>query len=474
MQMTAMLLLQFRYDLKEQPLYRRCRRDLGFRYAIGLGKGEKPPSMRSLRRFRKKLLAAKGDDFLLRLSLRLAVEDGLLDDGDLQAINSTNTDCRGAVIDTYNLVAAAIKQVIRKVAGCLGQRPAELARRWELQRYMARSIKGQADIAWDDEQARNRLLTEEICDADRLAERLDTLQETVTLPQEVTEVLELLQKVSRQDVEQLDDGTYRIVRGTAPGRIISITDPEARHGRKSSSKLINGFKTHLIGTIISQFVTGIVNTDAATHDAKPSPELIRQAEANGVKPSEAVGDNAYGTGENLRACNEEGVPMRTKLAQPSHKGALPKRDFDINVEGMQVTCPGGQATKDYTLVQADGDAKQRVPLFHFTKEACQQCDLKDKCCSKTAKGGKRTIKFSPFERELQQNKAFNATERAPVILRARSSIERLISHLVKMGMRHARFFGMIKMQMQSYMVAAAYNLQRYITLKVQAAKHHQV
>jgi hypothetical protein len=35
-----------------------------------------------------------------------------------------------------------------------------------------------------------------------------------------------------------------------------------------------------------------------------------------------------------------------------------------------------------------------------------------------------------------------------------------------MGMRHARFFTMKKVQLQAHMVAAAYNLQRVMTLGV--------
>jgi hypothetical protein len=169
LQMLGMLLLQFRYDLSEQELYLRCWRDLGFRHALGLEAGEKPSSVRSLRRFRNRLVAARGDDFVLTATLRLAQDEQLIDDVELQAVDSTNTGCRGAVIDTFNLVAAGIGQVIRVVARCLGARPEELARRWELSRYMVRSVKGAASIDWSDECQRNALLTEEIKDADRLA-----------------------------------------------------------------------------------------------------------------------------------------------------------------------------------------------------------------------------------------------------------------------------------------------------------------
>lgn len=461
-QLLGMEMLKYRYDLSDTELVERCRRDLGFRYAIGLRWGEEPPGTATVTRYRAKLRALKGDDFVQRRVLEFAVEQGVLTDTELQAVDSTNTDCRGAVIDTFNLVATGIRQVVRAVAGCLGTNPDDRAQQWGLQRYMARSIKGQVSIDWSDEAARNALVTEEIRDADRLIKQVDELQ--VTLPSDVEEAVKLLQRVARQDVEELADGTFRIAKGTATGRIISVTDPEARHGRKSSSKVINGFKTHVMGTIESQFVTGIVVTDAGTHDAEPTATLIDQTESNGLKPKEAVGDCAYGTGANLRRTADKGVQMLTKLPTPSHKGAIPKREFDIDLELLQVTCPGGRTTSTLSLVKDPGGSDQRVRRFHFDKTDCQSCELRMQCCKPTATGRARSVTLNTHEHELQQLKEFNNSERAPQILRKRSAIERLLSHLVRIGMRHARFFGMRKVQFQAFMTAAAYNLQRLFTL----------
>ncbi len=462
--LSAMLLLQFRYNVSDRRLIERCNRDLGWRYAIGLEAGEKPPSQPTLQRFRSKLFEIKGSDYILRCTLELAKSKGLVDDCDLQAVDSTNTDCRGAVIDTFNLVSTGIKTVVRTVARCLGVRADELAKKWDVSQYMARSIKGQVSINWNDESERNELLTQEIQSAQRLPKLIDSLK--ITFPPEVAESLEMLQKVSLQDVEQLEDGSYRVAKGTVPDRIISMTDPQARHGRKSSSKVINGFKTHVIGTIESQFVTGIEITDAGVHDAQPTPKLIAQADANGLKPSQAVGDAAYGTGANLRTCQEKGVAILTKMAAPSHKGSLPKSAFDIDLAGMRVTCPAGKSTERHTLVKAGDGSGEKVSKFHFDIETCQSCQLKAICCKKTMTGRNRTIMLSTYEAEIQATKAFNASPRAKEVLRSRSSVERLISHLVKMGMRTARFFGMHRVKLQAHMVAACYNLQRFITLMV--------
>ena len=462
LQLTGMLLLQMRYDLSDDEVVSRALRDLGFRYALRLEDQQKPPSLSSFRRHRANLRERKGDDFLHRRVLALATERSLVLDIDLQAQDSTNTDCRGAVIDTFNLIAAGMRQVIRVVARALGREPGNLAAEWEMSRYLARSIKGQAAIDWTSEEERNRLLTEEIRDADHLPELVVALG--VTLPPTVDEALALLKEVARQDVEELEDGTFKIKKGTKKGRVVSVTDPEARHGRKSSSKVITGFKTHVQGTITSQFVTGIVMSDAGKHDSEPSPDLIDQSAEVGLKPGDVVADAAYGTGANIRACADLGVSILTKLPKPSSKGCLTKREFDIDLEKMTVTCPAGQTTTEFSKVKAAKGSDEKVPSFKFPKAACQACLRVQQCNSETRDGKRRSVKLSPYEAELQQIKAFNATPRAKEVLRSRSAIERLISHLVRMGLRHARFFGMHMVQYQAYLTAAAYNLQRIFTL----------
>ncbi len=337
-----------------------------------------------------------------------------------------------------------------------------------MSRYLRRSIKGAARIDWSDENARNALLTEEIRDAQRLPGLVTAL--TVTLPDGVTEALALLEQVARQDVEVLEDGTYAVARGTAPGRIISITDPAARHGRKSASKTITGFKTHVLGTIASQFVTGITITDAGTHDAVPTVKLIEQAEKANVKPDEAVGDAAYGTGSNLRACKAKGVDLRTKQPSASQKTAIPKRLFAIDLAAGTVTCPEGHVATQVSSVKPNDGGSDPVSRFRFEKATCQSCPLKEVCSADTRKGGARALTLSTYEHEHQVAIAFNKTERAGQVLRSRSSVERLISHLVRMGMRHARFFGMHMVQFQAFMTSAAYNLQRLMTLSTASQK----
>ena len=463
--LTAMLLLQFRYNLTDEALIARCIRDLGFRYALGLPRWKGPPRISSFRRFRAWVRVAKGPEWLFRLSLTLPKEAGLIEDADLQVVDSTNTDCRGAICDTYNLIAAAIGAVVREVARHRGRTAESVAKQWGLSQYMGRSIKSAVDIDWSDESDRNALVTMEVRDADRLPRMISGV---IKRDADVSAALEFLAKVAHQDVEQLPDGTYKIAKGTASGRIVSQTDQEARHGRKSASQPITGFKTHVLGTVESLFVTGIMMTDAGVHDSIPTPDLLAQAAESGLKPTRALGDGAYGTGPNLRACAQMGVELLTKQGA-ANRGGLTKRDFEIAPDAQSVTCPAGHTSTKHTLIKNRDGAKNadgsdvRVPSFKFSKAVCKGCPLAAQCGKNVETEG-REIVFNANEAELQAIKHFNATPESKPLLRRRCAIERLLSHLVRMGMRQARFFGLHMAQFQAFMTAAAYNLQRFITM----------
>ncbi|MEZ4240435.1 MAG: transposase [Myxococcota bacterium] len=425
--LTAMLLLQFRYNLTDEALIARCIRDLGFRYALGLPRGKHPPGVSSFRRFRSWIRVAKGSEWLFRLSLTLPKDAGLIDDAELQVADSTNTDCRGAICDTYNLIARGIGGVVREVARCKGQKAETLAKTWGLTQYLGRSIKSAVTIDWSDEAERNALLTKEVRDADRLPR----LVRRIKLDAAAEEALEFLAKVAHQDVAQLPDGTYKIVRGTASGRIVSSQDPEARHGRKSESQPITGFKTHALATATSLFVTGIDVTDASIHDSKPTPDLIDQATAAGLRPKRLLGDGAYGTGANVRACAGKGVEVLTKQGGATGDG-LTKRDFEIDLETMSATCPAGHTSTKYTLVRIRrGGRTPTTPTYSASVQVPDRTVPWMPACGGVREERRNAAEASgaaAHEPRLQRIKRFNATpESKTLLLRRRCAIERLLA-----------------------------------------------
>ena len=86
------------------------------------------------------------------------------------ALDTTNILGRGAVRDTYNLLADGIVKLLRVLAQVEGISVGKWAKAQGYGRYLASSIKGEAAIDWSDKRARAALLAGIVRDADRLLE----------------------------------------------------------------------------------------------------------------------------------------------------------------------------------------------------------------------------------------------------------------------------------------------------------------
>ena len=113
------------------------------------------------------------------------------------------------------------------------------------ERYVGSSVKGDACIDWDDKKARAALLGRIVGDADGLLElsrrTQELLDEDSIERQRIVEASELLGQLLLQDVERTEEGVG-LKEGVSRDRIVSVHDPEMRHGHKSSSKRFDGHK----------------------------------------------------------------------------------------------------------------------------------------------------------------------------------------------------------------------------------------
>ena len=155
------------------------------------------------------------------------------------AVDTTYILGRGAVKDTYNLLADGI-EVVRALSDLDGTRPEEWALRHGLELYFGSSVKGEAEIDWDNQKERQALLQKIVADADLVLELARQVQgqfpEESPQRQGIVEAAELLGQLLLQDVERQEDGPA-LKDGVSRDRIPSVHDPEMRHGRKSQQTL---------------------------------------------------------------------------------------------------------------------------------------------------------------------------------------------------------------------------------------------
>ncbi len=116
--------------------------------------------------------------------------------------------------------------------------------------------------------------------------------EGAVLDPEQTDAVGLLAVVVGQDTEPDPDreGKWRIARGVAPDRTISVVDPQARHARKTRSQRRDGYKAHIAAEPETGIITACDITSANTPDGVIGVKMLED-EDSGL---EIIADSAYG------------------------------------------------------------------------------------------------------------------------------------------------------------------------------------
>jgi hypothetical protein len=432
----------------------RTKYDLRWKVALGLEMEEVPMQKSALQEFEAKLVLHEMEEPLLKKSIAEARRAGYLPNRKIRvALDTTPILGKGAVKDTYNLLAEGIVQLASRLAEVEGESPTGWAERQGLSRYFGSSLKGEAAIDWDDKKQRQQLLTAIVQDARRLLGLAEAMQKGHPEQAEsIAAAAALLARLIAQDVEEKPEGGCQIKEGTEKDRVVSVSDPEMRHGRKSASRRFNGHKAALAVEMESQLIGAVEVLAGNAGDQEKALELVHQAErVMEAEVEETVGDCAYGGGPTRRAFAAEGRPLTAKVPVSQNGDCYPKSAFEIDLEQRQVRCPAGQTTRNY---QSDGP--QGGGRFLFPAATCEACPCRSQC----VKGrGPRSVSIQAEEGLQQQARLHNQTEAGRESLRDRVVVEHGIARLVGLGIRKSRYFGRKKTRFQVVMAAVVANLR---------------
>jgi hypothetical protein len=176
---------------------------------------------------------------------------------------------------------------------------------------------GKPPCDWDDPAAREMLVDALVKDALAALRVLDGRQ----LPLPAIEAAGLLALVAGQDVEQGEDGVFRIARKAARDRVISIVDTAARHGHKSRNRRFDGYKAHLSVDPDSELIDEVAATPASAPDRDAASGLPGGHVGAGGKP-EVVGDSAYGDAATRADLEAQGFTVTAKCPPARNSGGL--------------------------------------------------------------------------------------------------------------------------------------------------------
>lgn len=446
--MATVMVLQSHEGLSDTDAVDRLGRDLAWQAAAGVHIGYEPFHSTVLVGMRNRLRASTRPKRLLEDVVAVARDAVVLGDR-VRVVDSTPIWDAVATQDTVTQLRSAIRKVLRVLRPDLAA-----AARAVLRRDDEYATAGKPPCDWDDPTARDDLIDALVRDALAVLAVLDGVELTVT-EQDAVDVLAV---VAGQDVDQNDDGVFRIVHRVARDRVISTVDPEARHGHKSRNRRFDGYKGHIVADPDSEIIEDVTVTPANAHDQDALADLL--AGHTGTDPKPVVfGDCAYGSGQTRADMNDAGFDLRARVPPAVRRdGRYSKDDFTIDLDAGTVTCPA-----EHTVTIRFSKNQSGTASF---APHCGPCPQREQCT--TARAG-RVVTIHEHELLLQAAKAAQTDDAWRAEYRAtRPKVERKIGHLMfrQHGGRKARTRGAARVLTDLVARAAAVNLARLASLGV--------
>ena len=455
---ASVIVLQSLYGYSDREAVDALTFDLRWKAACGYAIDAKGFDPSTLTYWRKRLAASDRPQRIFEVVREVIEQTGVIAGKQRRALDSTILDDAVARQDTVTQLIAQIRRVGREVPGAKDLIGTECTRLAALT-GQAYDSTGKPLIAWDDPAARDELVSALVGDALALlgALEIERIQKDGGKPADAVALLAL---VAGQDVEPVEDsdgtdGRWRIARRTAPDRVISTVDPDARHAHKTRERRQDGYKAHVVvepDTGLTTAVRATKSSGADNSDANVGASLLSEdTTIIQGQPVEVLADSAYGTGEMLHELDQAGHNPIIKPwpLRPAVPDGFTLDDFVRDTDAETVTCPAG--------VTRSVSAKNTVSF----ESACAGCPLRQRCT--TARRGRKLVLhehdlLQRAHRQRATDEGFQATYR-----QHRPMVERSIAWLTR-GARRVPYRGVEKNNNWLHNRVAALNLRRLLAM----------
>jgi len=405
---------------------------------------EQPPFAKgTLFNFRIRLIAADLDRRLVERTVQLASSPAA--SRQLRAaLDSSPLWGAGRVEDTYNLMGHALRKALGVIARQQGWGLAEgtvaLAAQAGAGVLGGSSLKAALDTDWDDPTARDHALGVVLA----ALESVEVLVAThAQVPSAASAALAVARQVRDQDVQVAPEGAASLRQGVAKDRRISVEDAHMRHGRKSRSTLVDGYKRHVLTDLDSGLVPAVGITPANAPEAMVTDDIAADLAAQDTTLVEFHIDRAYLASTMVRERGQD-LAVYCKAWRVGNAGRFTKADFRIDFDHGQLTCPN-------EVVMGFEPGRS----VHFPKAVCAACPLRVRC---TTSSSGRSVAIHPDEALLVELRQRQQTPQGRARLRERTKVEHSLAHIGYWQGRRARYLGPRKNLFDLRRAAVVHNL----------------
>lgn len=406
---------------------------------------ETPPfSKPTFLAFRERMIATQMDRRLLARTVEVAAATGAFGSRNLRAaLDSSPLWGAGRVEDTYNLLGHALRKALGVIARQQGRGLADLAAEAGTPLVAGSSLKAALDLDWDDPAAHDHALALVLDSLDQFEAWLEGQPEVLAEQPAVLTSLAAAAQVREQDVVRSENGKPTLRDGVAPDRRISLEDSQMRHGRKSRSQLVDGYKRHVLRDLDSGLVPAVGITPANVPEAQVTDSISLDLHAQALTLRELHIDRAYLSSHLVRE-RDETLEISCR-AWPVRQGAqFAKTAFVLDWEQGTIQCPDG--------VVIPFTAGSNVV---FPADRCGGCALRPGCT--TSKTG-RSVSVHRDERLMQELRERQLTPQGRAKLRERVPVEHSLAHIGHWQGDRARYRGERKNLFDLRRTAVVHNL----------------
>jgi transposase len=269
----------------------------------------------------------------------------------------------------------------------------------------------------------------------------------------------LKEKLAKLAAEMQKLEAYERAMLATPDQQISLTDPDCRSmatsGRGSG---VVGYNVQVAVDTMHHLIIAHEVTNSGTDRAQLA-NMGRQAkEVLGVDTLEAVADRGYYSGEEIKACDDDGI--KVTLPKPMTSGAksegrFGKQDFVYLPSEDVYRCPAGEKLIYHMTSEQDGKMIRR-----YWTNVCRTCPLKSRCTP----GNERRIPRWEHEHVLEAAQK-RLDENTQAMRQRRETVEHPFGTLkMRMGATHFLTKRLPKVATEMALHVLVYNLTRVMNI----------